>query len=97
MSILDIKNFCKMTKNNFFKEIGSSPNPCSDLYAGSAANSEIEVKTISNYIFSIRSNLVSFMTFHAYAQLWMSPWGKFQYFFSQVNINAHQLFLRLYN
>jgi hypothetical protein len=57
------------------KGIGASPDPCHSMYAGSAANSEIEVKTISDYILSIKSSLIAYLSFHNYGQLWMSPYG----------------------
>jgi len=53
---------------------GSSTNPCADDYRGSAPFSEIETKTVSNFLASI-PNLVGYINFHSYSQLWMYPWG----------------------
>jgi murein tripeptide amidase MpaA len=55
-------------------EAGSSTVTCSDSYQGPSAASEIEVQTIQSYLCGI-DNLVGYINFHAYSQLWMSPWG----------------------
>jgi murein tripeptide amidase MpaA len=54
---------------------GSSNNPCSDLYAGSKADSEIETQSIENYILSIPNRWDSFLTIHTYGQWWFTTWG----------------------
>eukprot|EP01080_Neovahlkampfia_damariscottae_P004286 gene4286-7622_t len=53
---------------------GSSTDPCSELYRGSSADSEIEVKAIINYISSL-SNVKFYLDIHAYSQLLMRPYG----------------------
>jgi len=59
----------------------SSNNPCDDTYIGSKAFSEIEVKTVGEYITNINNdpaspvNFKGYINFHSYSQLWMSPWG----------------------
>jgi len=55
-------------------EAGSSTQTCSDSYQGPSPASEIEVQTIQSYLCGIK-NLVGYINFHAYSQLWMSPWG----------------------
>jgi len=55
-------------------EAGSSTQACSDSYQGPSPASEIEVQTIQSYLCGIK-NLVGYINFHAYSQLWMSPWG----------------------
>ncbi len=55
-------------------EAGSSTQACSDSYQGPSAASEIEVQTIQSYLCGVK-NLVGYINFHAYSQLWMSPWG----------------------
>jgi murein tripeptide amidase MpaA len=55
-------------------EAGASTNPCADDYQGPSAFSEIEVKTVAEYIQSI-DNLKGYINFHAYSELWMSPYG----------------------
>lgn len=54
--------------DNHFAEGGSSTNPCSDLYAGSAPFSEPETRQLSEYIRSI-PRLAGYFDFHAYGQL----------------------------
>jgi len=55
-------------------EAGSSTQACSDSYQGPSPASEIEVQTIQSYLCGIK-NLVGYINFHAYSQLWLSPWG----------------------
>jgi murein tripeptide amidase MpaA len=54
---------------------GSSSNPCSETYAGSAAFSDIETKSMSEYIESIRDKFYAYISFHSYSQLLMFPYG----------------------
>ncbi|OXB58048.1 hypothetical protein ASZ78_007707 [Callipepla squamata] len=53
---------------------GASSNPCSDSYRGPSANSEVEVKSIVNFIKN-HGNVVAFLTLHSYSQLLMYPYG----------------------
>jgi len=53
---------------------GASNNPCAEDYCGSAAFSEPENKAIADWIAS-HQNIQGYIDFHAYSQLWMSPWG----------------------
>jgi len=53
---------------------GSSTNPCTEDYRGSAAFSEIETKTVGLYIKNA-GIFNGYINFHSYSQLWMSPWG----------------------
>ena len=55
-------------------ETGASSFPCSDTYCGTAAHTEIEVKTVTDYILGLR-NVKVFVDFHCYSQYWMVPWG----------------------
>jgi hypothetical protein len=52
----------------------SSSNPCSETYRGPKANSEIELRSIINYISSL-SNLKIYLDIHAYSQFLMRPFG----------------------
>jgi len=56
-------------------EAGASTDPCSDSYQGPSPFSSIEVKSVANYIKARSANIKYFIDFHAYSQLWMSPWG----------------------
>jgi murein tripeptide amidase MpaA len=55
-------------------EAGTSSNPCSDSYEGASAFSEIEVKSVADYI-QANKNINAYVNFHSYSQLWMGPWG----------------------
>jgi len=53
---------------------GSSTNPCSDSYRGPEPFSEPETTQVSTYI-KEHPRIQGYLNFHAYSQLWMSPWG----------------------
>ncbi|GJJ76367.1 extracellular matrix protein 14 [Entomortierella parvispora] len=53
---------------------GSSSNPCSEAYQGPEPFAAKEPKMIADYILK-KGNVVSYIDFHAYSQLWMSPFG----------------------
>ena len=55
-------------------EAGTSNNPCADDFQGPEAFSEVEVKTVSDFIKS-KKNINGYVNFHSYSQLWMAPWG----------------------
>ncbi|KAJ8686600.1 hypothetical protein QAD02_022394 [Eretmocerus hayati] len=54
---------------------GASPIPCFDNYAGKKAFSEIETKSLSKYLTSIKDKLFAYIAFHSYSQLLMFPYG----------------------
>jgi len=56
-------------------EAGTSDQGCSDSYQGAYAASEVEVQAIQNYLYDNKDVLKGYINFHAYSQLWMSPWG----------------------
>jgi murein tripeptide amidase MpaA len=56
-------------------EAGTSTNKCSDSYQGPSAASEVEVQAIQKYLCDHKDTLKGYINFHAYSQLWMSPWG----------------------
>ncbi|KAK1335141.1 hypothetical protein QTO34_004721 [Cnephaeus nilssonii] len=53
---------------------GASNSPCSDSYHGPSANSEVEVKSIVDFIKS-HGKVKAFITLHSYSQLLMFPYG----------------------
>ncbi|XP_063999002.1 carboxypeptidase A2-like [Pogoniulus pusillus] len=53
---------------------GASSYPCSESYRGPSANSEVEVKSVVNFIKS-HGNIQAFLTLHSYSQLLMYPYG----------------------
>lgn len=58
-----------------FSAGGASSNPCSDTYGGSAAFSDIETRSMSEYLSSISSKFYAYVAFHSYSQLLMFPYG----------------------
>jgi Zinc carboxypeptidase len=56
-------------------EGGASNNPCSDLFAGSSAFSEIETRSISDFYKTVSSNILVYISFHAYGQMLLLPYG----------------------
>jgi hypothetical protein len=54
---------------------GSSNNPCSDTYAGSKADSELETKAVENSINAHKGTWAAFLTLHTYGQWWFTTWG----------------------
>ena len=59
-----------------FTGIGGSRNPCSDLYSGPAAGSEIETQNLVKFLAGSKTNpIVAYLTIHSYGQMWLYPWG----------------------
>ncbi|XP_040584653.1 carboxypeptidase A1 [Mesocricetus auratus] len=53
---------------------GASSNPCSDTYHGKSANSEVEVKSIVDFVTN-HGNIKAFISIHSYSQLLLYPYG----------------------
>ena len=58
-----------------FGQGGASTNPCSEAYQGPKAFSAPESLNMANYIKSRNGQVISYIDFHAYSQLWMYPFG----------------------
>ncbi|XP_023300199.2 zinc carboxypeptidase A 1-like [Lucilia cuprina] len=59
-----------------WNEIGASDNPCTDTYAGPSAFSEIETKSLSDFIATeLKGKIFLFVSFHSYSQLLLFPYG----------------------
>ncbi|XP_015174730.1 PREDICTED: zinc carboxypeptidase-like [Polistes dominula] len=54
---------------------GASSNPCAETYAGSGPFSDIETKSLSEYIESISDKFFAYVSFHSYSQLLLFPYG----------------------
>nr|CAD7401292.1 unnamed protein product [Timema poppensis] len=54
---------------------GSSSLACSDTFHGSSAFSEIETRTLSEYITTIASKLKVYVSIHSYMQMLLLPYG----------------------
>uniref|UniRef100_F7E9F3 Carboxypeptidase A1 n=1 Tax=Monodelphis domestica TaxID=13616 RepID=F7E9F3_MONDO len=57
-----------------FGEAGASSNPCSETYRGKFANSEVEVKSIVDFVTN-HGNIKAFISIHSYSQLLLYPYG----------------------
>ncbi|XP_036282915.1 carboxypeptidase A4 isoform X1 [Pipistrellus kuhlii] len=60
--------------NASFAGKGASGNPCSEVYHGPHANSEVEVKSVVDFI-QRHGNFKCFIDVHSYSQLLMYPYG----------------------
>ncbi|XP_021020697.1 carboxypeptidase A4 [Mus caroli] len=60
--------------NASFAGQGTSDNPCSEVYHGSHPNSEVEVKSVVDFIQN-HGNFKCFIDLHSYSQLLMYPYG----------------------
>ncbi|XP_059470334.1 carboxypeptidase B-like [Neocloeon triangulifer] len=56
-------------------QVGSSINPCREIYAGSRPFSEPETKAVSDFILSHKDEIKVYLTMHSYGQVWLVPWG----------------------
>lgn len=53
---------------------GASNNPCSETYHGKFAHSEVEVKSIVDFVKN-HGNIKAFISIHSYSQLLLYPYG----------------------
>ena len=58
-----------------FTERLSSTNPCSILYQGPEAGSELEVKFLSSYLLRMRPQINAFISLHNFHQAILTRWG----------------------
>lgn len=61
--------------NYHFAGVGTSQSPGSDIYTGPRPFSEKVTHNVAQYLYRRRHELKGYIDFHAYGQLWMSPWG----------------------
>ncbi|CAD6184653.1 unnamed protein product [Caenorhabditis auriculariae] len=57
----------------FFGQVGSSTDPCSEIYQGEFAFSEPETSAVRDFV--QRHRISTFLTFHSYSQILMYPFG----------------------
>jgi hypothetical protein len=55
-------------------DIGSSPDPCSEVYRGPSAFSEPETRAVRDMLQSL-PRLAAYIDFHSFGQLILEPWG----------------------
>jgi hypothetical protein len=58
-----------------FGEAGTSTSPCSDIYRGPSAVSEIETSRLKTFLDANASTIKAYLTLHSYGQDWIYPWG----------------------
>ncbi|EDV94101.1 zinc carboxypeptidase A 1 [Drosophila grimshawi] len=58
-----------------WNEVGASDSACSDTYAGPSAFSEIETRSLANYIASLKGKIQLYVSFHSYSQYLLYPYG----------------------
>ena len=66
-----------MLKKNILLENGASAEPCKESYRGLSAFSEVEVKSVANYLEKLSKSvtLKAYWNLHAYSQLFLTPWS----------------------
>ncbi|KAL5022587.1 hypothetical protein ScPMuIL_001742 [Solemya velum] len=60
---------------NWDPNLGGSTVPCAETYSGESAFSEPESRNLGRFLCEHGSEIISYISFHAYGQLWMYPWG----------------------
>ncbi|XP_047537148.1 zinc carboxypeptidase-like [Vanessa atalanta] len=75
----DMSNGVDLNRNFDYSwmTLGSSDNPCTQVYAGPGASSEPETRAISNYILGLNreGRFIYFIDFHSYTQLICIPYS----------------------
>ncbi|ESN98861.1 hypothetical protein HELRODRAFT_107037 [Helobdella robusta] len=55
--------------------VGASADPCSETYRGPSVASEPETQALQKHIKSLGSNIIEFISLHAYGNYWLIPFG----------------------
>ncbi|XP_076054215.1 carboxypeptidase B-like [Oratosquilla oratoria] len=58
-----------------WNEVGSSSQPCSDMFAGDRGFSEVEMRNVRDQINKHKDTIKVYLTFHSFSQMWLYPWG----------------------
>merc|ERR1711902_89671 len=56
-------------------ESGVSNNPCTEVFPGDEAFSEIETRNIRDFVQTLEPTPILSHCFHSYSQLWLWPYG----------------------
>uniref|UniRef100_A0A914BV16 ShKT domain-containing protein n=1 Tax=Acrobeloides nanus TaxID=290746 RepID=A0A914BV16_9BILA len=59
----------------YFGQVGSSTDPCSEIYQGQFAFSEPETRAVRDFVKAQAGKIKTFLTFHSYSQILMYPFG----------------------
>lgn len=54
---------------------GAGPQPCQEIYRGSAPFSEPETSAIQSFVLGHKDSLKAYLSFHSYGQYVLYPWG----------------------
>merc|ERR1719228_302736 len=60
--------------DSYWGGVGTSSDPCSDIYHGVSAHSEVEIQALVKFLPTI-PNLHMYIDVHAFSQLWLTPNG----------------------
>jgi len=55
--------------------VGTSTNPCSEIYDGPSPFSEVETQVVSNFLLANKDLIKAYVSLHSYSELWMYPWS----------------------
>ncbi|XP_066445673.1 carboxypeptidase B-like [Eleutherodactylus coqui] len=56
-------------------DIGSSDEPCTEIYCGKSAQSEEETKNVANFILSHLKSIKAYISIHAFSQMILYPYS----------------------
>jgi murein tripeptide amidase MpaA len=73
--------------------IGASTNPCSEIYDGPSAFSEVETVALSNFLLANKNLIKAYVSLHSYSELWMFPWS----YAANTYTDDHQQYVALSN
>ncbi|XP_075982288.1 carboxypeptidase B-like [Anticarsia gemmatalis] len=59
----------------YWSTVGTSTNPCSDIYPGNKAFSEVETKAVSDLLHEHLARIAMYLTMHSYGSMILYPWG----------------------
>lgn len=59
----------------FSLEVGSSTDPCDELYCGDYAFSEPETRAWRDFLWPLKGRIVLYLGVHNFAQMWLFPYG----------------------
>jgi Zinc carboxypeptidase/Carboxypeptidase activation peptide len=61
--------------NFHWMEAGTSSQPCSETYGGDKAFSEVETRSFSDFLKTLKGQIKVYLAFHSYSQLLLFPYG----------------------
>ncbi|XP_047027563.1 carboxypeptidase B [Helicoverpa zea] len=58
-----------------WNSIGTSNSPCSDIYAGTSAFSEVETRVVRDILHEHLARMALYLTMHSFGSMILYPWG----------------------